>query len=174
MTTESKKLQSLADDILRALDRLDGDTPQVEAVRGHVLALAQLLGVRGAPEILGHEAAERARDEAITDERRVRGFKMSTTPPRRHDTQRPPPGSIYPQSPHEVQPEPPRGARPGLGTERRIQRMLAGVTLKQAAAAAGTSYTTTRMYESKRSSVRPDKRAALDQVYMQFKKDPTK
>lgn len=157
MPTESKKLQSLADAILRSLDQLDGDTPQVEAVRGHVLALAQLLGAH--PNVLGHEAAERVRDERIMEGRaddairRVRGFKPTTVPPKR-DTL--------------PAPEPLVGTRPGLSTERRLQRMQAGVTLKQVAEAAGTSYTTTRMYESKRTSVRPDKREALDQVYAKF------
>lgn len=159
MPTESKKLARLADDILRALDQLDGDTPQVEAVRGHVLALAQLLG---AGEQV-RAAAEAHRDERITEMRTrstpaqghvVRGFRPTTIP--------------APQA-EEI-----AAARPGLATERRIARMKAGVTLKQVAQAAGTSYTTTRMYETRRSSVRPDKREALDQVYAQFRKEPTK
>lgn len=167
MPTESKKLARLADDILRALDQLDGDTPQVEAVRGHVLALAQILGagelVRAAAELHHDRRIDEQRSSETPHEghRAIRGFRPTTIP-------------AGPRIAEEQDVLHPSAIRPGLATERRIARMKAGVTLKQVAAAAGTSYTTTRMYETRRSSVRPDKREALDQVYAQFKKEPTK
>lgn len=147
MTTPSAKLTRLADDILRSLDALeDDDSPQIAAVRGHVLALAQLLGAQ--PSL----AEESLRERQTEPPKRVRGFQPTTKPPA----------------------APIEGKRPGLYTERRAARQQAGVTLQQVRQQTGMSLATVRMYEVRPQSVRPDKRLELDQVYAQFVHGRTK
>ncbi len=165
------KLSILADQIMKALNHLDPHDPQALRVRAHVLALADAMGADIPDTAVGlpterprgstpdervqevRELTEQARNHTITQERelerRIRGFAPSSFPPAK---------------------------RPGLATERRAARQLAGVTLKGVAQAAGTTLPTVRMYEAKRTAVRPDKRAILDHVYAEFqpKREPTK
>lgn len=60
------------------------------------------------------------------------------------------------------------GSKAGY-TERRIHRLSAGFSLHQAAAMSGTSTATVMKYEARRSSVREDKRRALDRLYEQYR-----
>ena len=161
-TTPKQKLDRLADDILRALDKLEEDSqdPRVAVVRGHVLALAQLLGAHG-PELQERATAEleEARNHEITEQRR-----QHTTPPQ---------GNVVRGFRRTTAPAPPQealvGKRPGLYTERRAARQQAGVTLQQIRQTTGMSLATVRMYEVRPQSVRPDKRVELDHIYAQFR-----
>jgi len=115
------------------LDQLKGSDRQSVALRGHVLGLAEALGIQGADKLnLSQKGA------------------TSRPAPKRSDVVRAP------------------SQRPGLQTSRRAARQLAGHTLKSVATMAHTTLPTVRMYEAKRTAVRPDKRHTLDQVYATF------
>ena len=153
MPTATDKLTRLADDILRSLDALeDDDNPRVAAIRGHVLALAQILG-RGDTPL----------ETPVAKTGTVRGFRPTTRPPEEG-----PSPERRPTAPHL------EGKRPGLYTERRAARQQAGVTLQQVRQETGMSLATVRMYEVRPQSVRPDKRLQLDQVYASFVHPRTK
>lgn len=138
------KLSVLADQILKTLDQLTSQDPQTQRVRAAVLDLAEAMGADIPDSVMRgpHAPPERANTPPQTpDALRAIGFQRSSFPP---------------------------AQRPGLSTERRASRQLAGVTLKQVAQAAHTTLPTVRMYEAKRTAVRPDKRATLDHIYAEF------
>lgn len=90
----------------------------------------------------------------------------------------PPPGSLDREARDRAVNEAVNGVLPQLTrwggskqgyTERRIHRLSAGFSLHQAADMSGTSTATVMKYEARRSSVREDKRRALDKLYEQFR-----
>lgn len=120
------------------LDQLKGQDSRSVALRGHVLGLAEALGIQGADKLTLSQKAVTSRPAP----------KQSGNAPR--------PPSVSPSQ------------RPGLQTSRRAARQLAGHTLKSVATMAHTTLPTVRMYEAKRTAVRPDKRHILDELYATF------
>jgi hypothetical protein len=141
----NSKISQLGDQILKTLDQLPGNDPQTKRVRMHVQALMEALGSPVSDAAMGTSQEPAAEFEGPPVN--SRGGGSSPPPPLKFKT-----------------------LRPGMHTERRATRQAAGVTLKQVAKAAKTTLPTARMYEVKRTAVRPDKRRDLDRVYESLRK----
>lgn len=162
-----RKLQLLGDQILRTLDQIPGNDSRSAAVREHVQALLDALE---GPVVSDYASAEyntpQGRAQAETVAPPGKAVRVPITTAKLRPLTNPPP-KLTPTPPDPGRPAL-RSQRPGLFTERRVARQRAGVSLKSVAAMAHVTLPTARMYEAKRTAVKPEKRASLDQVYQQF------
>jgi len=154
-----KSLSDVADQVIRAVSQLPDADPRASIVRQHLQSLIAALtpaSQQSVPAMRQHLDTPAETPNAITDMH----FPPIAAPP----------SDLAPRA-RTVTVAPVHLNRPGLQTDRRSARKAAGVTLKQVAAAAKTTLPTARMYETKRTAVRPDKRLALDHVYKSFRRE---
>lgn len=152
------KLTEIADQVIRSVTQLQESDPRTQVVRQHL----QQLIVALRPQVLKSTPPPPSSENTATQPETPHAKEMASIAPKATAW------DILQPKTRQVSVAPMRSDRPGLLTGRRAARKAAGVTLKQVAAAAKTTLPTARMYETKRTAVRPDKRKALDEVYKNF------